>query len=31
MNTHAHLRALKTSGEVYMEKLEEYSNKYAIA
>ncbi len=30
MNTHAHLRALKTSGESYMEKLEAYSNKYAI-
>ena len=30
MNTHAHLRALKTSGEVFMEKLKAYSNKYAI-
>jgi len=30
MNTHAHLRAMKTSGEVFMEKLEAYSNKYAI-
>ena len=30
MNTHAHLRALKTSGEAFMEKLEAYSNKYAI-
>ena len=30
MNTHAHLRALKTSGERFMEKLESYSNKYAI-
>ena len=31
MNTHAHLRALKTSGEAFMEKLEAYSNKYAIS
>ena len=30
MNTHAHLRALKTSGEGFMEKLEAYSTKYAI-
>ena len=30
MNTHAHLRALKNSGESFMEKLEAYSHKYAI-
>ena len=30
MNTHAHLRALKNSGESFMEKLKVYSNKYAI-
>ena len=31
MNTHAHLRAMKTSGEVFMEKLEAYSKKYSLA
>jgi len=30
MNTHAHLRALKNSGEAFLEKLEVYSAKYAI-
>ncbi len=30
MNTHAHVRALKASGEGFMKKLEAYSNKYAI-
>ena len=29
-DTHAHLRAMKTSGEAFMEKLEHYSIKYAI-
>ncbi len=31
MNTHAHLRALKTSNEEFMKQLEFYSNKYSIA
>ena len=31
MNTHAHLRAMKTSNEEFMDKLAFYSNKYSIS
>lgn len=31
MNTHAHLRAMKSSGGDFMKQLEDYSTKYAIS